>query len=277
MPKVNYYPPADRVFSMPVYVRGIGVGHQQEPVCRERGNMAIELHYTVAGCGVLEYEGRRQLLPAGTMFYSPLSVPHSFYAAPGGWTVDWVLVGLSEETLPLLPFGGEFLIFQPRAEVQTTERFDAMYRLMTSGSEQNRVRAAAKLYDLLCELAVDLERAVEKRGDGSRLLMQTAVDFVERSFGGQLTLAMICEACGGISEQYLCRLFRRHTGLRPTEYITRRRLEYARSLLAHTSLPVTEVAAQSGFDSASYFHRQWKRFEAMTPSEYRRTHTGLFT
>jgi len=64
-------------------VGGIGIGHRQEPVSRPDGLECAELHYTVTGCGIVEFDGRRHLLPAGTMLYSPILKPHRYYPAPG--------------------------------------------------------------------------------------------------------------------------------------------------------------------------------------------------
>ncbi|MBE6612781.1 MAG: helix-turn-helix domain-containing protein [Ruminococcaceae bacterium] len=276
MMKVNYYPPIDRMQTLPFYFGGIGVGHHQEEIVRPAGSSEPELHYTVSGCGILEYAGKRQLLPAGTMFYLPRRIPHRYYAAPGGWVVNWVTYRMQETNMPsMLAFGDDILIFRPSAKLLAADRYESIYRLATSGSEQNRILASAKLYEFVLELAADLEDTGDRRNESARQ-MQAVVDYIEHSFSEKLTLAVICEACGGMSEQYLCRLFRRHTGLRPSEYINRRRMEYARSLLVHTELPVTAVAEMSGFESASYFHRLWKRFEDVSPKDYRRLHRGRY-
>lgn len=264
----NYYPPSDRMQTLPFCFTGIGRGHTQEEIHRPSGAITPELHYTVSGCGVLEYDGKRELLPPGTMFYLPPGNPHRYYSANDApWISDWVTWNRrQDESLPSLGTG--ITVFVPPPAFRTAERFEAVWDLAVSGSERGRIRACAKLYEMLLELALMLEKEQDLRDDGRRQMRQV-LDFIERSFGEKLTLADLCEACGGISEQYLCRLFRIHTGLRPSEYITRRRIEYARSLLIHTDLSVRQIAEQSGFESASYFHRQWKKSEPSTPLAFR--------
>jgi len=281
---VNYFPPWDRELAMPVSVGGIGIGHLQETVQRDSGLASAELHYTVAGCGIVEYGGRRHMLPAGTMLYSPVGKPHRYYPTPGGWTVNWVQICTpklrpgKDEPRPfrMLRMADDFLIFRPDStkKPSLTDRFETLYRLITEG-DSGRILAAAELYTFLCELAMDLEShsGIE---DNTRRLIDIAIEHIERSFATPIPLSVLCETCGGISEQYLCRLFRRHTGMKPTEYINRRRLEYARRLLVETELPIAEIAADAGFDSVSYFHRLWKYYSGSTPAEYRETHRGLF-
>ena len=281
---VNLFPPNFRELPMPVYVGGIGIGHRQEPISWPQGNAAAELHYTVTGCGIVEFGGRRHLLSPGSMLFSPVGKPYRYYPAPGGWTVNWIRIHTprnankphAQRPFRMLRMAEDFLIFRPDASGNPTltERFETIYRLAAEG-DAGRIRAAAELYALLCTLACELEQS-SGSGDRSRHLIDTAIDCIERSFSEPLPLHRLCEACGGISEQYLCRLFRMHTGMKPTEYINRRRLEHARRLLVETTLSVADIAAQSGFESVSYFHRLWKRYEYSTPADYRQTHTGLF-
>ena len=281
---VNYFPPWGTELPMPVSVGGIGIGHRQEPVSRPDGLECAELHYTVTGCGIVEFDGRRHLLPAGTMLYSPILKPHRYYPAPGGWTVNWIQIQtprIGAATHAPCPFrmlrmADDFLIFRPRASgtPSLTERFETIYRIAAEG-ESGRILAAAELYTLLCELACELEAGAGSR-DHSRHLIDAAVGHIERTFTEPIPLGDLCRICGGISEQYLCRLFKKHIGMKPTEYINRRRLEYARRLLVETTLPVADIAARSGFESVSYFHRLWKRYEKSTPADYRETHAGLF-
>ena len=264
----NYYPPQDRMQTLPFHFTGIGSGHAQEEVSRPSGFIDPALHCTVSGCGMLEYNGKRERLPAGTVFYLPPGSAHRYCSADGTpWIVNWV-TWRTREAMPILAFGERIFTFTPPHAFRMAERFAVIWRLAVSGSEHDRIRAGAKLYDLLLELALTMENEHTFRNDGQRQ-MQQVLDFIERSFSEKLSLADLSASCGGISEQYLCRLFRIHTGLRPSEYITQRRIEYARSLLMHTDLSVRQIAEQSGFESASYFHRQWKKSEPLTPLAFR--------
>ncbi|MBQ3592771.1 MAG: helix-turn-helix transcriptional regulator, partial [Clostridia bacterium] len=51
-----------------------------------------------------------------------------------------------------------------------------------------------------------------------------------------------------------------YTGETPVEYRTRLRLEMAFGMLADGECSVTEAAARSGFNSISFFCREFKKF-----------------
>ncbi len=66
-----------------------------------------------------------------------------------------------------------------------------------------------------------------------------------------------------------CRLFSQIVGLSPINYLTRRRLEMATSLLRRTPLPVGEVGAAVGWLDANYFSRRFHDNFGISPSNYR--------
>lgn len=73
----------------------------------------------------------------------------------------------------------------------------------------------------------------------------------------------------GMSSEHLVRLFRRHAGITPGALLREERLSHAIHLLAHTGLPVAEVARRSGFASPHHFARCIRATMGMTPTELR--------
>ena len=68
-----------------------------------------------------------------------------------------------------------------------------------------------------------------------------------------------------LSEKYLSRYFKQHFHLTLTQYLMHLRLTHACHLLESTSLPVTEVALQSGFSNVSHFIRSFHASFRMSP------------
>lgn len=75
----------------------------------------------------------------------------------------------------------------------------------------------------------------------------------------------------GVSSRQLIRLFVQIVGEGPARYHRRLRLEHARSLLRNTSLPVTEVAVASGFESLAHFCRAYHHHFGQAPGADRRS------
>ena len=68
---------------------------------------------------------------------------------------------------------------------------------------------------------------------------------------------------------YLSRIFRQVTGKGFHDYLTRLRLDFARSLLTETELPVYLVSAQSGFCNPVHFVRRFRELEGLPPGQFR--------
>lgn len=72
-----------------------------------------------------------------------------------------------------------------------------------------------------------------------------------------------------LNTDYFGRLFKRETGKRPMEWLNERRLQMAAQLLGNTHKSVAEVAEASGFASAFYLSRRFKRHFGVAPQHYR--------
>lgn len=72
-----------------------------------------------------------------------------------------------------------------------------------------------------------------------------------------------------ISNYTLSRLFKSQVGVGFAEYLTAKRLEYAKELLLTTSVSVKEVSVMAGFTSDNYFSKSFKLYEGVSPSAFR--------
>lgn len=73
-----------------------------------------------------------------------------------------------------------------------------------------------------------------------------------------------------ISNYTLSRLFKNQVGVGFAEYLTAKRLEYAKELLLTTNCSVKEISAMAGFSGENYFSRTFKLYEGVSPSAFRK-------
>lgn len=74
-----------------------------------------------------------------------------------------------------------------------------------------------------------------------------------------------------ISKYYLTRLFKQYTGLSLHQYILRKRLNTAKTMLANGCLPY-DACMDSGFKNYSHFSKCFKDLFLISPSEYEKLH-----
>jgi AraC-like DNA-binding protein len=95
-----------------------------------------------------------------------------------------------------------------------------------------------------------------------------AKDYISAHQAEDLTLTEVARAVN-TSTFYFCKLFKKVTGLNFTEYVSRVRIERARTLLLNRNLRVSEIAYEVGFQSLTHFNRVFKRILGVSPTEYR--------
>ena len=72
-----------------------------------------------------------------------------------------------------------------------------------------------------------------------------------------------------LEQKYLSKLFKNYIGQGFIEYVTNKRLEKAKKLLANTNYTISEIAEQVAYEDANYFSVVFKRNVGITPREYR--------
>lgn len=74
-------------------------------------------------------------------------------------------------------------------------------------------------------------------------------------------------ACMSTSNFY--KQFKNTLDISPIDYINSEGIKFAKKLLAtEKNLTITDIAYKSGFNNVSYFNRQFKKYEMITPSAY---------
>ncbi len=130
-------------------------------------------------------------------------------------------------------------------------------------SSGDRQEYLAKLADLI---GAGRDMAEERR---TRSDLSPIGNYIQEHYKELRGLDAIAERFG-ISRSYLCRVFKKQTGITVTEYMNRLKVQHAVKLLQETELAVNEIASASGFDNVIYFNRVFKRIRGVTPKEERR-------
>jgi AraC-like DNA-binding protein len=84
-----------------------------------------------------------------------------------------------------------------------------------------------------------------------------------------ISMTDLCRVCG-VSKTHLTRLFTVEYGLPPLRALRRIRLDRAGRMLVETSLPITDIAWQCGFDDPLSFSTAFRRELGVSPRDYRR-------
>lgn len=158
------------------------------------------------------------------------------------------------EDLQLIP-----LLQQLRDEVKRP----AASRFFVRGIAQAIAIHLARNYIALTENA---------RGETSSLpgfKLRRVTDWMAEHMAEEFSLARLAEQAD-MSEFHFNRLFKRATGIPPSQYQIRLRVDAARRLLRETKKSVIMIANDVGYSNPSHFAQLFRKEAGLSPTDYRR-------
>ncbi len=124
-------------------------------------------------------------------------------------------------------------------------------------------------------LAVHLVRHYRDRQDVVRrsnalpaYKLRRVIEAMDAQLADDFSLAQLARTAE-LSEYHFSRMFKRATGLSPSQYFIGLRMARARRLLIETQRSVIDIGLEVGYSSASHFSQVFRREVGVTPSAYR--------
>lgn len=152
---------------------------------------------------------------------------------------------------------------------------DLLHQITTLNREANAeflIRNALSLAWMALLEEIRLQSAnAPKNIDAVQQRIHYMIGYIQQHYNEKIMLADVA-AFASISEREALRCFKNQLGQSPMDYLLEYRLIMARKLLKETSLPITDIAMQTGFSESGYFSRQFKKKYEITPKEYQKAH-----
>lgn len=171
-------------------------------------------------------------------------------------------------------FDGKYPFTTVAATSQLEYLHNALRRTAQSQLAGARLKFEELLITMLRQFAAMTARKRETRTNArlkewQRDAMDTAKHFIAANFQRELSLPEIARH-SHVSVFHFSRLFKEFTSASPYQYLRAMRLQHAALLLTHTSLPVTQVCFDAGFNSFEHFILSFTRHFGRSPSKFRK-------
>ncbi|MDF2714377.1 MAG: transcriptional regulator, AraC family, partial [Paenibacillus sp.] len=152
-------------------------------------------------------------------------------------------------------------------QAQTEQMKDIMEQLLNESVQTDKVgrrhMIRAKLIEaLLIFLRSGMEQA---RDEGSELSgsLWKIMHYIHTHHQSNLTLEELCSTFN-LTASHVSRLLKKHTGQGFMENLHRLRVESAATMLLHTTLPIIDIAYNTGFESLNTFGRVFRKMKGMS-------------
>ena len=122
------------------------------------------------------------------------------------------------------------------------------------------------LCELYSQLYVSNRQTITK--NGKLQLYTDIVDYINWRIRERLPVSEIA-AYFGYNEKYITTFFKKISGTSLKSYITERKMDLAKAMLADSNMPIAQIGYDIGFSDNHNFSNAFKKATGQSPSDYR--------
>ena len=251
----------------------------------EHSHNRVEIMYVLKGRCTVEVCGKLVQMKNGDFIFIDANVEHRLLVDKAdscrmlniefGFTGESSFLPTFSETcsnskvlMDFIALSKSYVVLKDNDEIYTILK--SIINEIGNSNEDKSTMINIMMLQLILQLSRLALRSEEKTIESSDVYVQKAVQFIQHNYDYDIRIKDI--ACSiNIHHIYLHRIFKEKTGMTILQYMTDFRIEKAKTLLAHTDIPIIDISNYVGINSRQYFSYIFKRKTGVTPNEYRRS------
>lgn len=169
-----------------------------------------------------------------------------------------------------------YYILPECGEISLTQRAPLLFNQLLDLSRQEKLYSKHMIDYALSLLVMEISQEFLEMNYNSKNKIPPNIarvmEWIKANYYTNLTIQEIAKEFG-YNQDYLSSLFKKTTGVTFIQYINQTRVNMAKSLITNYDVSIKEAAYTCGFQDEKYFMKIFKKFEGMTPSEYKKAFT----
>lgn len=259
--------------NLPFYINECGHYIANSTYYTERqGQGNFLLMYTLSGTGSLRYNNQEYILEQNQAVVINCNNYHIYKTnSLVPWDFKWIHFNgtaakeyyslLNEETLNII-YLDDYVTFE--------KMLDNLNKYFDVNDIPSCVKAATQMTNIISQLIISkFTSSNNKKYEEHRYEIDKAIDFIQSNYNNKISLDDLTKTAY-MSKFYFLRLFKRHTGVSPYEYLINYRINKAKELLKNSDLSVKEISDTVGFFDYNNFIREFKKIVGITPLKYKK-------
>ena len=225
-----------------------------------------ELVYYTAGSGTVEIADGVWSFKARDVFLIPPGVPHSDYADGGFQNYHY---NFNDNDF----VRGSFLKFTDTEPDEFFPLVELLYREYHL-KRQNYHNIIDGLHDVIMQYAVSA--SASREDPGNPYVARIINDIINNISNPHYRVSSAFDDIP-FAPDYFRQVFQKTTGYSPLQYLTFKRISYAKQLLRLNypgSMSIQEIGRRSGFVDSYYFSRIFKKETGLSPKDWARSEAG---
>lgn len=224
------------------------------------------LMYVQSGSFLLEHEGKKLIANAGQFALIDCYTYHK-YSSSTGWECLWihfdgtVARGYYQQIVSRM--GNVFSLMDSHSVVK---KLTTIYELFRQNAPVKEVLLSKYFTDILTTMLLD--ETIQLASANYTAMSEDIIAYINEHFASEMTVEELAGRAG-MSTWHFIRTFKQETGFSPHQYLINTRMSAARYLLKNSRLSIKDICFRVGFSSESVFCSAFRKYQGMTPREYR--------
>ncbi len=231
-----------------------------------------EILFVLSGEGEVTVEGKSYPIVKGDIIvYNPNAVHMERTAASVG--VELAFFGITNFKIENLP--ADFLLDAQASPVLHTkedeEDFAFYFRSLVKEVSQDQPYSElmAKYWARLILIGILRLANISEAKFVTNAIFTRIHQYLTKHFAEISCMDQICAELN-INKYYLSHIFKKYMGTPPMQYVTLRRIAYAKQLLQETDMSASAIGEACGYHDRVLFFKAFRKAEGMTPGDFRR-------
>jgi AraC family carnitine catabolism transcriptional activator len=182
-------------------------------------------------------------------------------------TLHWDEINVARELFPAINFSGDIVDSSDR-RLTGSGSLGAIDFTLSLVSQFAGEELATKVLNLT------LDGRTRSKPDAAHPIISQATNLMRQNLDCPLSNAEVARRIK-VSVRQLNRVFSTYLGKSPGQHYNALRLGKAKDMLTRTGFSIAEIAAATGFSSASWFSQSFKSHFGLTPSDQREKGAGV--
>jgi len=217
-----------------------------------------EVVYYTSGKGYVEIGGEKIPFAENDIFVIPPNIPHTDYAKDGFRNYHYNLSEFEYNRTGYIEFRDD--------ENKNFLRMITQLHYEFHLRRNNWTNIVNSICDVLTQYMISFTESFNKNEYVEKVINDIIYNFSDPDFD-------INEALDKthLNKDYFRRLFVKHTGKTPLQFLTSKRITFAKQLLStqkQTDMQICEIAWRCGFSNCYYFSRVFKKETGMSPKAW---------
>lgn len=251
-------------------------GHMKEKKSHRFENENLNSFFfaiILSGKGTMTYKGHTFHLSAGSCVFIDCLEPHSYQSDKNHpWDMMWIHFAGASSAQYYKLFDSTYVnAIRP----ENTKPFEDILNNIAEinrNSEPYTELITSKLITDLLTMLITFRYDEQEINSKAIAVMTSIKEYIDDNFVSEIYLEILAEKFG-ISKFNITREFKKTFGVTISKYILFKRLSYSKHLLRFTDKSIEEISDICGFYDTSYFNKQFKSSEDVTPLKYRKSWT----